>query len=466
MPGPRRRLRLRADRAGRARTSGTSAPRSPSTCCAAGCWPAADAVTLVRNVTDVDDKIITAPAAAGEPEAALAERSQRAFAAAYDALLVLPPDRRAARHRARPGDARPGAGAGRRRRRLPQQRRRLPVRARGGRVRRAVRPGRPPRCGSGETDAGRRRQARPAGLRAVEGRQARRAVLADSPWGPGRPGWHLECSAMAAKHLGTEFDIHGGGLDLVFPHHENERRPVDLRRARLRPATGCTTAWSYPRRGEDVEVARQLLPGRRRAAAGPPAGAALRAGQRPLPLADRLVRPGAGRRRAAPTSGSRPSSATPSSCSAGSATREAAGLKAGEAEAAGPPSPRRWTTTSTCRRRWPWSSGRYAPATPAAGRPRPTGCYRRARPGRSCARMLDVLGLDPVDAVAAGRPAATGWPPSSTRSWRSRSTRGPQPGSARTSPSRGPASATGWRRPAWSSRTARAAPAGACPGKA
>ncbi len=44
----------------------------------------------------------------------------------------------------------------------------------------------------------------------------------DSPWGRGRPGWHLECSAMAAKYLGTQFDIHGGGLDLRFPHHENE----------------------------------------------------------------------------------------------------------------------------------------------------------------------------------------------------------------------------------------------------
>ena len=44
----------------------------------------------------------------------------------------------------------------------------------------------------------------------------------DSPWGPGRPGWHIECSAMAEKHLGFSFDIHGGGLDLVFPHHENE----------------------------------------------------------------------------------------------------------------------------------------------------------------------------------------------------------------------------------------------------
>jgi cysteinyl-tRNA synthetase len=45
----------------------------------------------------------------------------------------------------------------------------------------------------------------------------------DSPWGPGRPGWHIECSAMAEKHLGPAFEIHGGGNDLRFPHHENER---------------------------------------------------------------------------------------------------------------------------------------------------------------------------------------------------------------------------------------------------
>jgi cysteinyl-tRNA synthetase len=44
----------------------------------------------------------------------------------------------------------------------------------------------------------------------------------ESPWGPGRPGWHIECSAMAEKFLGHEFEIHGGGLDLRFPHHENE----------------------------------------------------------------------------------------------------------------------------------------------------------------------------------------------------------------------------------------------------
>jgi cysteinyl-tRNA synthetase len=44
----------------------------------------------------------------------------------------------------------------------------------------------------------------------------------ESPWGPGRPGWHIECSAMSSKYLGNTFDIHGGGLDLMFPHHENE----------------------------------------------------------------------------------------------------------------------------------------------------------------------------------------------------------------------------------------------------
>ena len=43
-----------------------------------------------------------------------------------------------------------------------------------------------------------------------------------SPWGRGRPGWHLECSVMSKKYLGDKFDIHGGGRDLIFPHHENE----------------------------------------------------------------------------------------------------------------------------------------------------------------------------------------------------------------------------------------------------
>jgi cysteinyl-tRNA synthetase len=53
-----------------------------------------------------------------------------------------------------------------------------------------------------------------------------------SPWGPGRPGWHIECSAMAEKYLGVEFDVHGGGADLVFPHHENEEAQTAAARGR------------------------------------------------------------------------------------------------------------------------------------------------------------------------------------------------------------------------------------------
>jgi cysteinyl-tRNA synthetase len=53
-------------------------------------------------------------------------------------------------------------------------------------------------------------------------KEADGSVFWDSPWGPGRPGWHLECSAMSLKYLGSNFDLHGGGEDLCFPHHENE----------------------------------------------------------------------------------------------------------------------------------------------------------------------------------------------------------------------------------------------------
>ena len=77
----------------------------------------------------------------------------------------------------------------------------------------------------------------------------------ESPWGRGRPGWHIECSAMSAAYLGDVFDIHGGGLDLIFPHHENEiaqsrcahgtRRDGELLDAQRLPAG---------RRRQDVEV--------------------------------------------------------------------------------------------------------------------------------------------------------------------------------------------------------------------
>ena len=57
-----------------------------------------------------------------------------------------------------------------------------------------------------------------------------------SPWGEGFPGWHLECSAMSRKYLGAEFDIHGGGLDLMFPHHECE---IAQNEASATPGTGA-----------------------------------------------------------------------------------------------------------------------------------------------------------------------------------------------------------------------------------
>ncbi len=77
----------------------------------------------------------------------------------------------------------------------------------------------------GRAGRGRALQARPDGFRAVEACRSRASRPGRRPAGittPGRPGWHIECSAMAWKHLGEIFDIHGGGIDLVFPHHENE----------------------------------------------------------------------------------------------------------------------------------------------------------------------------------------------------------------------------------------------------
>src|SRR4051794_3616127 len=81
----------------------------------------------------------------------------------------------------------------------------------------------------------RRPEEQEAGSRALEGAGKRNPAdfalwksakpgepMWDSPWGKGRPGWHIECSAMSIKYLGETFDIHGGGMDLLFPHHENE----------------------------------------------------------------------------------------------------------------------------------------------------------------------------------------------------------------------------------------------------
>ena len=82
----------------------------------------------------------------------------------------------------------------------------------------------------------------------------------DSPWGHGRPGWHIECSAMAEEYLGVEFDIHGGGIDLVFPHHENEAAQTLAGRGRAagegvdaqRDAAAAPTARRWPSRSGNI----------------------------------------------------------------------------------------------------------------------------------------------------------------------------------------------------------------------
>ena len=179
------------------------------------------AVTYVRNVTDIDDKVL-ANATADETWWALAYRMERSFSDAYAAIGIRPPtyepratasipqmheliarlidaghayatdgdvffDVRSwpeygALTRQSPDAMEPAAGADPRGKRDPHDF--------------ALWKGAKP----GEPDS----------------------AIWDSPWGAGRPGWHVECSAMSRRYLGAEFDIHGGGLDLRFPHHENE----------------------------------------------------------------------------------------------------------------------------------------------------------------------------------------------------------------------------------------------------
>jgi len=105
--------------------------------------------------------------------------------------------------------------------------------------------GKAPTIAGRRTHRGGRAQEEPTGFRAVEGSQAGRALLGE-PLGPGRPGWHIECSPCRIAILGDAFDIHGGGSDLIFPHHENEIRPVRrcVRRvcALLDAPSGCSTS--------------------------------------------------------------------------------------------------------------------------------------------------------------------------------------------------------------------------------
>src|SRR4051812_16868617 len=182
-------------------------------------WLAASGydVTLLRNVTDIDDKILHNAGHEDVPWWSLATRNTRAFTEAYDALNVLPPtgEPRATGH-------------------VPEMvtlMHRLidagHAYAAGGDVYFDVRSfprygalsGQQPEAMLSSEEPGHKRDALDFAL--WKGAKPGEPSW-ETPWGPGRPGWHLECSAMATKYLGAEFDIHGGGLDLVFPHHENE----------------------------------------------------------------------------------------------------------------------------------------------------------------------------------------------------------------------------------------------------
>ncbi|MGQ0631234.1 MAG: cysteine--tRNA ligase [Sporichthyaceae bacterium] len=178
------------------------------------------AVTFVRNVTDIDDKILRRGLDEGIPYWSVAQRNERAFTWAYDTLGCLPPtvEPRATGH-------------------VPEM---ITL------MRRLIEAGHAYAAGGDVYFS----VGSFAAYGALSGQQADAMQAAadtdiethkrdprdfalwksvkagepfwDTPWGPGRPGWHLECSAMAHKYLGSRFDIHGGGLDLVFPHHENE----------------------------------------------------------------------------------------------------------------------------------------------------------------------------------------------------------------------------------------------------
>ncbi|MGC5615471.1 cysteine--tRNA ligase [Georgenia sp. Z1491] len=181
-------------------------------------------VTLVRNVTDIDDKILTRSAEAGAPWWAWAYRYEREFTAAYAALGVLPPtyEPRATGHVTE----------------MVALMRRLEERGHAyagdpGNVYFSVRSFEDygaltnQRAGSSavdETDlAPDKRDPLDFALWKAPRPGEPASAAWDTPYGRGRPGWHLECSAMAHRYLGEDFDIHGGGIDLRFPHHENEQ---------------------------------------------------------------------------------------------------------------------------------------------------------------------------------------------------------------------------------------------------
>ena len=177
-------------------------------------------VTFIRNVTDIDDKILHKAVHEQMPWWAVAMKYERAFTEAYAALNVLPPtyEPRATGHVTQmielmqlliekgaayaPGNGDVYLEVRKLNSYLTLSRQKLDD----------LQP-------AADADETNKKDPRDFAL-------WKAAKPGDpswpTPWGPGRPGWHLECSAMAHQYLGESFDIHGGGLDLIFPHHENE----------------------------------------------------------------------------------------------------------------------------------------------------------------------------------------------------------------------------------------------------
>ena len=177
-------------------------------------------VTFIRNVTDIDDKILHKAVHEGTPWWAVAMKYERAFTQAYEALNVLPPtyEPRATGH-------------------VTQMIELMEI---------LIERGAAYAPGNGDVYLEVRKLSSYLTLSRQKVDDLLSAADADetfkkdprdfalwkaakpgdpswpTPWGAGRPGWHLECSAMAYAYLGESFDIHGGGLDLIFPHHENE----------------------------------------------------------------------------------------------------------------------------------------------------------------------------------------------------------------------------------------------------
>jgi cysteinyl-tRNA synthetase len=177
-------------------------------------------VTHVRNITDVDDKIMAASRASGEPIDAITARTIKAYHDDMGALGALPPDvePRATQH-------------------IPQMIRMIETLIAGGfayaaeghvlfSVETMPDYGKLSGRSRDEMIAGARVEVAPYKKDPADFVMWKPSATDqpgwDSPWGRGRPGWHIECSAMSEAYLGESFDIHVGGHDLIFPHHENE----------------------------------------------------------------------------------------------------------------------------------------------------------------------------------------------------------------------------------------------------